>query len=413
VNESCGAIAVESPSSRVSHAQLATDAFGLRHVVSAGEPAVLEARGAIGLAAAMTSLDGWASDVYLPGALRPALPPGTRTLGADLFARPTPSRGLLRSSPMPATTRWHLFTSGTTGEPREVSHPLVALAHRAPSGTETSGRRWGLLYEPQRMAGIQVLLQGLTATETVLDASGISSLSDRIDWLVEAGANALSATPTVWRQILQTPRADRLDLRQVTLGGEIADQRVLDALARAFPDARITHIFASTETGVAFSVSDRFEGFPRRYLLDPPSGKRLEVRDGILFVESPSASIAGADGFVSTGDLVAVVEDRVRFLGRASGVINVGGVKVSPERVESVLRQHPDVDDGVVIARKNPFSGWILTAEIVPSRAANIVSLPDRVRRFCADRLETAAVPATVKIVPSLLSSPTGKAQRR
>ncbi|HWE82930.1 MAG TPA: class I adenylate-forming enzyme family protein [Gaiellaceae bacterium] len=406
------AVAVESPDVRVTHAQLAADPFRLRDLVGRGGRAAVFDAGAVGVLAALVALDGWASDVYLAGALRPELPPGTCSLSAEAFVSPLRDTGRSPGDlPAGAVTRWHLFTSGTTGEPRAVSHPLAALARSARPGPARRGRRWGLLYEPTRMAGIQVLLQGLTATETVLDATGLRSLGDRIDWLVGARVSALSATPTLWRQILQTPRSDRLELDQITLGGEIADRRVLHALGRAFPDARITHVFASTETGVAFSVSDRQEGFPASYLTDPPSGIRLEVRDGILFVEAPHASVSGLDGFVSTGDLVAVDDDRVRFLGRASGVVNVGGTKVSPEQVESVLREHPDVLDSVVVARRSPFSGWILTAQIVAAPRSDESSLPDRLRRFCGTRLETAAVPAIVKIVPAL-SSPTGKAGR-
>ncbi len=95
--------------------------------------------------------------------------------------------------------------------------------------------------------------------------------------LVESGANAVSATPSLWRQILQLPVSAGWDLKQITLGGEIADQRVLDALTSAFPGARIVHVFASTETGAAFSVKDGREGFPVTYLTDPAA--RYSTRD--------------------------------------------------------------------------------------------------------------------------------------
>lgn len=195
------------------------------------------------------------------------------------------------------------------------------------------------------MAGIQVLLQSLLAGDVLVDALGLRSLHDRLRFLAAHAVDALSATPTVWRQVLQSGVAGSLPLRQVTLGGEIADQRLLDALAGAFPDARITHVFASTETGAAFAVRDGREGFPRSYLEEAPRGIRLAVRDGVLHLHAPDVSGAGPDGFVSTGDLVEVSGDRVRFLGRASGMVDVGGVMVAPEQVEAVLRAHPDVVD--------------------------------------------------------------------
>ena len=43
-------------------------------------------------------------------------------------------------------------------------------------------------------------------------------------------------------------------LKRITLGGEIADQAVIDGLSKMFPLASIVHIYASTEAGVGFSV---------------------------------------------------------------------------------------------------------------------------------------------------------------
>lgn len=405
--------AIEAPGVRVTHAQLAADGFDLRGRVVRGGQAAVRDSGAVGVAAAIRALDGWASDVFLVGGLEPELPDAVVSLGPEIFASASAAAPRRRTAEdgARASTRWHVFTSGTTGEPRGVSHTLGSLSRTARSRQRLQQRRWGLLYDPTRMAGIQVILQGLAAVETILDATRQPHLRDRIDWLAGSGVDALSATPTLWRQILQSPRAGALQLEQITLGGEIADQQVLRALRRAYPHARITHIFAATETGVAFSVSDGLEGFPCSFLTDPPSGIRLDVRDGILFVEAPDASTAGRDGFASTGDAVAVGGDRVLFLGRASGAVNVGGVKVWPERVESVLREHPDVTDTIVVPRRSPISGWILTADVVAA-STDESTLPERLRRFCAERLETAAVPAVVKVVPVLRTSATGKVGR-
>ena len=40
------------------------------------------------------------------------------------------------------------------------------------------------------------------------------------------------------------------------------------------------------------------------------------------------------DGWRPTGDLVEIVGDRIEFRGRASEIINVGGVKVHPLPIE-------------------------------------------------------------------------------
>jgi len=140
---------------------------------------------------------------------------------------------------------------------------------------------------------------------------------------------------------------------------------------------------------------------------------RLQVREGILHVHSPGVASAPEDGYVPTGDLVEVEGDRVQFRGRVNGVVNVGGVKVWPEQVEQTLREHPLVTDALVTARRNPMSGSILTAAVTTPSADAPADLARRLRRYCADRLPPAAVPAVVRVVDTLPVTPNGKLSRR
>lgn len=405
--------AVIGEAGALTYRDLRTDALGLRPVVGRAGTAALVGRRAGVFAAAFTALEGWAHEVHLPVGAVP-LPEGCAVLDdttadgrlpGDIRARDVSVAGGV-------ATRWRLYTSGTSGTPKPVTHDLASLA-RTIRRTASVGRRWGLLYAPDRMAGVQVTLQALAEGGVLLDATHAGSIADQFGWLGRHGCTALSGTPSMWRRALQSGAGLGMDLEQVTLGGEIADQLVLDALRRQFPRARVTHVFASTETGAAFSVNDGLEGFPASYLSSPPNGIRLEVRGGILHVHAPGASAAGPYGFASTGDVVEVAGDRVLFRGRESGVVNVGGVKVWPEQVEATLRSHPAVLDTVVSGRRNPLSGWILTASVVPADGSDPRSLPAQLRSFCADRLTSAEVPAVVKIVPNVAMARSGKAVRR
>jgi acyl-coenzyme A synthetase/AMP-(fatty) acid ligase len=409
--------AIRDRSATVTHEQLLSDAFELRGHVPIGATVALRGRRARTVAAAVLALDGWASRVDLLGPVDDGSEDVGRVLVDDTLTSGPAGAGTGTAPELPvrdSPTVWRLFTSGTTGAPKAIDHTLASLTRtvQRPQGQDVLRRTWGLVYEPTRLAGMQVLLQSLANGDVLLDAASDEPLAERLRWLADQRVDSLSATPTLWRQVLQSGDPASLPLRQITLGGEIADQLVLDALARTFPGARVTHIFASTETGAAFAVNDGREGFPLSFLSEPPRGIRLDVRDGILFVEAPGTSAAGPDGFASTGDLVELTDDRVIFLGRASGVVNVGGVKVAPEQVESVLRGHPDVRDAVVRSRRNPFSGYILVADVVVSPEASQEGLPARLRAHVASHLPSAHVPASVKVVPELATSVTGKAGR-
>lgn len=342
-----------------------------------------------------------------------ALPAVTRP--ADL--------GRLPAAPGPAgSTAWLMTTSGTTGVPKMVQHSLAGLARSARTDPDRGAeQRWGLVYDHSRFAGLQVVLQSLLSGATLIAPPFEAPLEHKIAFLAEAGCTHLSATPTMWRKILMTPQGRDLDLRQITLGGEIADAAILGSLARAFPGARIAHIYASTEAGVGFSVNDCRPGFPARYLAEPPAGIAIRVEAGELEVRNRDVAehyVGGgalaADGWVRTGDRVTQDGDRVHFLGRASGMINVGGDKVHPEVVEAALLSHPMVRAARVYGRASPIVGALVAADVVTGpEAGDPAALRALLNAHLSARLARHQRPAIIRFVPSLDVNAAGKIERK
>ncbi len=329
-------------------------------------------------------------------------------------------------APVRCGTRLIIPTSGTTGAPKLVSHTRATLTRTIKACSDGVGRCWGLLYELGRFAGLQVFFQALASRATLIFTDHLPELEARLELLAAQACDALSATPTQWRKILMSPAGRRLPLRQITLGGEIADDLVLTALARAFPGARLTHIYASTEAGVGFSVKDGRAGFPASYLTEPPGGVELKVdATGRLWLRPPvreqawvgGGSVADAAGWIDSGDLVERRGERFYFLGRANGVINVGGDKVFPEEVERVILELPEIALARVTGRRSPITGALVEAVVVPRDPAGVttgsVALARRVREHCAARLPRFKVPAVVQVVSELGLEGTGKLARR
>ncbi|HYH21583.1 MAG TPA: fatty acid--CoA ligase family protein [Azospirillum sp.] len=309
-----------------------------------------------------------------------------------------------------------LQTSGTTGAPKVVRHDFTRLRGRL-RGTGDRGARWLLTYEPAAFAGVQVILTALAAGATLIAAPG-EGLAGLARAALAHGATHVSGTPSFWRAFLIALGDARPPLKAVTLGGEPADQPLLDRLAEAFPGARLRHIYASTEAGSLFAVTDGRAGFPASWLETGVEAVGLRVRDGILEVRSPRAMLgyagggaADRDGWIVTGDLVAVVGDRVLFTGRADGRVNVGGVKVSPEAVEALLLTAPGVQDALVAAAANPITGRILTASVVPMPGVGEAAVRASVRDAVA-ALEPAARPRLVHVVERLELGASGKKRR-
>jgi len=309
-------------------------------------------------------------------------------------------------------TRWILPTSGTTGTPKLIPHTLESLSRSVKRESKKGqGLRWGLLYEMTRFAGLQVYLQAVLGGSTlVLPDKSVLSFENQIIFFAEQGVNALSATPTMWRKILMTTAAKNLNLKLITLGGEIATQDILDALGSNFPTAKITHIYASTEFGVGFSVADCKEGFPAAWLDDPTKFFTIEESTGELLFSDKTEENCQKLG---TGDMISIQGDRALFLGRINGSINVGGNKVMPEEVERVLLDYPGVMLASVTAKKNPIMGNLVQAYIVLSpNLTSDTSLKKSLLNHCRSYLAPFKVPAIINFVDSINISASGKIKR-
>ena len=69
--------------------------------------------------------------------------------------------------------------------------------------------------------------------------------------------------------------------------------------------------------------------------------------------------------WIATGDLIEQVGDRCYFAGRRTEILNVGGNKVHPLRVEQVVQQVPGVADVRVFGRPRPLVGQMVACEFV------------------------------------------------
>ncbi len=323
----------------------------------------------------------------------------------------------------PEASIWVLATSGTSSTPKLVVHTFETLTRTTKASSQQGAKiRWGMMYEWPRFAGLQVFLQSTLSGSTLLAPPIKASLKEQIDFLIHAKCTHLSATPTMWRKISMTAGANQLPLQQISLGGEIVDEKTLCVLSLMFPEARITHIYASTETGVGFSVSDRLSGFPEAFLSEPPAGIALRISNGRLHIRNVAMQptylgtetrFGADDGWIDTGDNIRQENGRCYFLGRASGVINVGGNKAHPEEIENILLQYPGVIATRVYGKSNPVTGYLVAAEVAMQPIPeDIKALQKALRQHAANHLDTYKVPAFITFTASITTSTAGKISR-
>ena len=327
------------------------------------------------------------------------------------------------------STEWCLFTSGTTGPPKMVAHSLAGLIDAIPLGgvRDETPTRWATYYDIRRFGGLQMLLRALVGGHTLDLMSPGESLSHFLTRIADVGVTHVAGTPTHWRSALTTREIAAITPRYVRLSGEVADQSVLDRLSEQFPTAAIGHAYASTEAGVGFEVTDGLEGFPAAFLARP-GAVEMRIQEDTLRIRSPRiaerylgvghADVAEPDGFVDTGDIIDRRGDRLYFMGRANGVINVGGLKVHPEEVEAVINRCPGVRMSRVKGRANPITGAIVAADVIladptPALGDQAREKREQILQHCRASLAAFKVPASVKFIDSLPTSPAGKLDRR
>jgi len=421
--------------------------LGSSRAALAGRNVMVRTERQITAAQALVELDGLARRIVLcPPDLAPEhLEHVLRTAEVDAVVIDAPDAALARTDaplqtlgqpdtpllppPAPALeTEWVLFTSGTTGAPKLVTHSLAGLtgAITPPQGGAPRPV-WATFYDVRRYGGLQILLRALLGGCALVLSDAAEEFRDHLARLAGLGVTHLTGTPSHWRRLLMSPDATRIAPAYVRLSGEIADQPVLDGLRAMFPTARIVHAYASTEAGVGFEVTDGLEGFPQDFV-GRPSPVELRVIDGVLHIRSPRAAfgylgpdapmLVDDDGFIDSGDMVELAGGRWRFVGRRNGVINVGGLKVHPEEVEAVVNSHPAVRMSLVRARRNPITGAVVTADVAliePNAAASPeqkAALRASIMAMCRSVLPTHKAPATIRFVPDLAVTAGGKLDR-
>ena len=325
-----------------------------------------------------------------------------------------------------------VLTSGTTGRPRETHHAWAALAAQARPRVTDLMPRWASGYRVRLFASLQVLLQAWVSRGAIVCGAPRAPEGIARFWAA-ARVGYASATPSFWRRLALGADRDalrRIPLRQVTLGGEAADQPLLDQLRILFPRARITHIYATSELGRCLAISDGRAGFPAALLSAPQvGGRELRVEGGELLVrvvggrdplgcrapgEGPARrSPEGEGGWRRTGDLIVIEGSRAYFAGRRDDILNVGGEKVAPLAVERVLREAPGVADVRVFGRRSSLAGQLVGCEIVPASGA----VPDLVREavgaLARARLSAAQQPRFIEIVDRIAVSSADKVARQ
>lgn len=298
-----------------------------------------------------------------------------------------------------------LFTSGTTGLPTKVKHDFESISRFVKVSSDKQNNIWGFAYNPTHMAGVQVFLQSVLNGNSIILLNNLNR-SEIYNQIEKYKVTHISATPTFYRLILPTPKVYPSVLR-ISTGGEKISQQLVEKLNISFPHAKITNIYATTESGTLFaSENDIFS-------IKPEFEQLIKVENGELIINNKLMGRTEFDAveWYNTGDLIEVVSEsplRFRFLMRKSDMINVGGYKVNPSEVEEVIMTTPGVKNVKVFAKNNSVLGSIVCCEIV----SEVKYSEAEIRKLLQSKLQEFKIPRIIKFVDDISLTRTGKIKR-
>lgn len=294
------------------------------------------------------------------------------------------------------------FSSGSTGKNKAILHNASSLLDKFKISRKRFVTLTFLLFD--HMGGFNTLLVTLLSGGTVV-STDVRSPDAVCEIIARHHVEVLPTSPTFLNMLLISEAYKRYDLSSlkiVTYGTEIMPESTLRRVAEIFPGVRIQQTYGLSELGVLHSKSHDSKSL---WVKVGGDGFETKVVDGVLWVRAHSAMLGylnapspfDSEGWMCTEDRVETKGDFVRFLGRESDIINVGGQKVYPAEVEDVLVQMPNVVDAVVSGEINSLL-TIVAAKVRLSHPETLGEFKKRMRVFCKERLASYKIPVRVEI---------------
>ena len=296
-----------------------------------------------------------------------------------------------------------LFSSGSTGKSKAAVHDFLPLLKKFETPRFSKRIITFLLFD--HIGGINTLLY------TLYNAGCVIALSSRTPEVVceaieKHQAQILPTSPTFLNLMLLSGAYDKYDLSSlelVTYGTEVMPESTLTRFTQAIPHVKMQQTYGLSELGILRSKSKSSDSL---FMKIGGEGFETRISQGLLEIKAESAmqgylnapSPFTEDGWFKTGDAVIEDGEYIRILGRESEMINVGGEKVYPAQVESVVQQMSGVEDVAVSAEQNAITGQIVRARVVLSTQEQAHEFRGRLREYCQDKLLPYQIPQKIII---------------
>lgn len=297
-----------------------------------------------------------------------------------------------------------LFSSGSTGTPKAMIHDLdVLIDTYKDKRSKNLAIMVFLMFD--HIGGLNTLLNSLAMGAKIVlpckrEPEHVAELIER------EKVNLLPASPTFLNMMLIAGVETKFNLgslRMITYGTEAMPESLLHRLKKSLPRVKLLQTFGTSETGIAQTSSRSSSSLEIR--IDDPN-QEYKVINGELWLRSKTQILGylnhdmdsfSDDGWFQTGDLVEEKDGGyLKIIGRKKEVINVGGEKVLPSEVESVVLELADIDDCVAFSAPNAITGQTVAINIVTKDSVDTKLLKKQIRKHCLSKLDSYKVPTKI-----------------
>jgi acyl-coenzyme A synthetase/AMP-(fatty) acid ligase len=338
---------------------------------------------------------------------------------ADVAAPPYADLGPLDPS-------FVLFTSGTSGDPKLVTHGQRYVWGQRLQAAEWMAAQPGELVWSTAAPGWSKSARNSFIAPWFGGAAALLSdrrfdPGERLATIRREQVNVLCMAPTEYRLIASSGPIGALpSLRRAITAGEALGVPAFDAW-RGQTGLEIADGFGQTETGQVTGVRPG-ESAPPGSMGRALPGVRAEIVDGELVVDPATVPtfFLGYDGGVApsgmwrTGDHVRQDADGWLFFeSRADDVIISSGYRIGPTEVESTLLGHPAVQECAVLGLPDDARGQIVGAAVVLRDGfTGTAALVEELQAFVRSETAPYKYPRRIWFIDELPKTTSGKIHR-
>jgi fatty-acyl-CoA synthase len=337
------------------------------------------------------------------------------------------------------------YTSGTTGKPKGCIH-----THRSLMFNAVGSSAWSGATVPDQVTLAVLPFFHVTGMQSVMNTTiycgGAIVVLPR--WERDVAGQLMTrykvttwtSIPTMMIDFLSNPRLTEYDvsgLKRVSGGGAAMPaaiaQKLLDLTGQHYMEGYgLSETMAASHINPPQRMKQQCLGIPQlnvdSRIVDPLTLKELpQGENGEIWIHGPQVfqgywndpkkteeSFAELDGkrFFRSGDLGYMDEEGFFFFtDRLKRMINASGFKVWPAEVESMMYQHPAVQECCIIGARDPYRGETVKAVIV--KRAGVDASEEEIMQWAHGKMAAYKVPRLVEFVQALPKSATGKVMWR